>query len=187
MPRKLIDDQDILIRGKHSSDTRRERPEREATSWRDKDRSKDRSAHSTPDARERQTPGVVNRFKAEQDRKGNLAAAEALFANPAKEGLEKKMMMSTGSTLEAAGKEYVEKYGYPFSFDLLARLAEHPSGTIMAGALERIEPLMANQSPQKRQNLMQALQLISLSAKDPIAKKAAASFISRSSEKNVSS
>lgn len=186
MPRRLIDDEDRLIRGKHSSDNRGERPEREPTSWRDKDRSKDRSAHGAKDPRERETPGMVNRFKAEQERKGNLAAAEALFANPGKDALEKKILMATGSALELAGREYVEKYGYPFSYDILARLAENPSGDIMSGALERIEPLFASQSPQKRQNLIQALQLISLSAKDPVAKKAAASFISRSSEKNVS-
>lgn len=186
MVKRLIDDEETLTRSKPGG-TRRERPDREPTSWRDKDRAKDRAASSNPENRDRGAAPPVNRFKAEMERKGNLAAAEALFANPARDSLEKKLLAAGPSTMEEVGREYVEKYGLPPSFDILAKLAEHPSAEIALLALEKIEPLLGSQTPPKRQNFLQAVQVVSLSGRDASIKRAASALLRRSTEKNVSS
>lgn len=193
MPRKLIDDEDRLIRGSTSFteklDARRETAEREGISWRDKDRMKDRSAHTTQDSRERPQPAAVgpNRFVAEQARKANLAAADALFANPARDALASKLLNATPATLEAMGRSYVEQHGFPDSVDLLARLLEHPSAELVRGALEKLEPLMASAPPAKKNQLIQSVKLMSLAAKDPAVRKAAAGFVRRTQGNHVSS
>lgn len=176
-PRKLLDDDDRPIRGR-AANQERDKPEREPLSWRDKDRSRDRSAQATPTPRPDALFG--NRFKAEAERKSALSAAEALFANPGKEGLERKLLNATPSTLEAVGREYIEKYGLPDQFETLCRLVEHPSGEISTQALEKLKPLLPGQAPARRQTLLQSLQLLTMTAKDPQTRKAATAFLRRS-------
>lgn len=183
-PRKLLDDDDRPIRGR-STPQEREKPEREPLSWREKDRSRDRSSPVSGQASASPRPDALfgslnNRFKAEAERKNALSAAEALFANPGKEGLERKLLNSTPSTLEAVGKEYIEKYGYPEHFEALCRLVEHPSGEISTQALEKLKPLLSTQTPARKQTLFQALQLLTMTAKDPQTRKAATAFLRRS-------
>lgn len=193
MARKLIDDEDRLIRGSTPFSDKLERPRdgasREALSWRDKDRKKDRSAHGAPESRDRtQTAqGGGNRFVSEQARKSNLAAAEALFANPARDALAQKLLSATPATLEATGSAYVAAHGYPDSLDLLGKLLEHPSPELAVGALEKLEPLLASAPPVKKQQLMQTIKLISMAAKDPVLKKAAAGIVRRVQGSHVSS
>ncbi len=186
MPKKLLDDEERLIRGSNPPDREKTPFEREPVSWRDRDRKKDRSAHSSPDSQPRSVSSPQNRFLVEQQRKSDLEAAGSVFSNPARESLERKLLSATSDTLERLGNEYIQMYDYPVRFDVLARLVDHPKGEVVKAALEKIEPILAEQTSDRRQNLLQAVKLVSMMGRDPIARRAASSFIRRQTTPNVS-
>jgi hypothetical protein len=180
MPKRFLDDEDRLIRGSQPAEPTRRETEREPTSWRDRDRKKDRSAHTSADPREgKPAVSAPSRFAAEMQRKGNLSAANALFSNSAQETLEKKILAAAGESLPRLVEEYLQQYPLPASFELLARFVEHPSGEVVKQVLEQLEPMLPEQPVDKRNSLIQAVKLVGMMGRDPVARKAATSFVRR--------
>jgi len=189
MPRRF-DDEDRMIRRIGGNTSKRKGGERERRSWREIDQRRDRGSQtstSSSNGRTSSDKSPRGRFNAEQARRGHLAAADALFSNPAREDKERQIVAAEPSKLKELVDTFLHEYGWPGNYDVLARLTEHPDPAIVQEALERIGPLFSTASPERQQSLIQSLKLLEMMGKDPATRRAAKRFTRQAVGADVSS
>ncbi len=179
MSRRYLDAEDRMIRRLGEREARSRRSEREPLSWRDRDRLKDRSKHTHRDPISTRSGTSRAAYLEQRSRKANLAAADALFKKPDQQAKEQAILKAKSSELDPLIDSYLEAYGYPGSVEVLVRFAEHSSVTVVRNALKELQEKLPNLSERQRDDMVQALKIISMMGRDPSARRAVSGFLRR--------
>lgn len=148
-------------------------------SWRERDKKKDKSPHSSKEDNKESLANPKNRYQKERARKETLNAANALFSKPEKEVLEKKLLSLSGTELLEGYKVYKEKYSLPESIDLIIHLLDLADGALVKEILEYLDQKFVAKTPLEKEKILQAVKLTSMMGRDAKAMKAASIFVKK--------
>ena len=172
----LFDDDDRKKPRGRSSD------EGDKPSWRDLDRKRDRSAHSSPDERDK-APVMGSKAAWQKQRESTLArsAAESLFKSPEKDKGAAAIMKAEGAEAIAAALEgYRSRNGsLPEDPDALVQALSIPDGNLQLELLAALDIALAGVSGPHKDNLLAQIRIFRMSTRHMDARKAAVQVLKR--------
>lgn len=152
-------------------------------SWRDIDRTRDRSSHTDQHkpigGGGGGKPGADRYYKAALE-KAMKKRLDAVFADPERDGAARAVREAvTGAERTEATGAYLDRYGVPEDFETLMSMAEVKDDAVFAQVVPPMAELWDEQPPTRRKVAKQLLQLRLMRVRDKEARKVAMEMISK--------
>jgi hypothetical protein len=141
--------------------------ERDAISWKEVDRRKDRSPYAPKEEpkdrpRSRRSEWVMKKYRKEADKlfmgkKGTKKHYKALNDIDRHHGTDQ---------FEASVKAYLDQYGLPDDWSTLSLLLDYPDPETVAGAIQAMKPFYESKSPMEQQGFKAKLDILAMTTRN---------------------